>query len=118
MTKGDVSMKRLCSFGLLFIFLMVSGCATVYVTKTAKGYFAPTDPNEVEILIIKPDNSFTELATVTSVNWAPVNMAKMHNSLRTKCAPLGANAVILISSGIDASGQYWASGVAIRYKDK
>ena len=111
-------MKRLYSFGLLFIFLMISGCATVYVTKTAKGYFVPTDPNEVEILIIRPERSFTELATVTSVNWAPVNMAKMHNSLRAKSAPLGANAVILTNSGIANNGWVWASGVAIRYKDK
>ncbi|MDO8662632.1 MAG: hypothetical protein Q7K98_05375 [Candidatus Omnitrophota bacterium] len=110
-------MKKLCSFGLLFIFLMICGCASVYVTKTAKGYFAPTDPDEIEILVIKPDRSFTELATVTTTAWAPANVAKMHNSLRTKSAPLGANAVILIDSGIDYNGRYWASGVAIRYKD-
>lgn len=111
-------MKRLCSFGLLFLFLMVSGCATVYITKTGKGYSAPTDPDEIEILMITPDRGFTELATVTSVNWAPVDIAKMHNSLRAKSAPLGANAVILTNSGIDARGAYFATGVAIRYKDK
>jgi hypothetical protein len=110
-------MKRLCSFGLLFIFLMICGCATVYVTKTAKGYFAPTDPDEIEILVIKPERSFTELATVTSTGWAPANIAKMYNSLRSKSAPLGANAVILTYSGIGYGGYYWASGVAIRYKD-
>jgi hypothetical protein len=41
----------------------------------------------------------------------------MHNSLRAKCAPLGANAVVLGSSGIDYEGYYWASGVAIRFKN-
>ena len=111
-------MKRLCTFGLLFIFLMISGCATVYVTKTGKGYSAPTDPDEVEILMTIPERSFTELATVTSVYWAPVNIAKMHNSLRSKSAPLGANAVILTNSGIAQNGYYWSSGVAIRYKDQ
>ena len=111
-------MKRLCFFGLLFIFLMVSGCATVYVTKTAKGYFAPTDPDEIEILVLRPERSFTELATVTTSCWAPGEVAKMHNSLRAKSAPLGANAVILIASGIAPNGYYWSSGVAIRYKDK
>ncbi len=68
--------------------------------------------------MFKPERGFTELATVTTVNWPPANVAKMHNSLRAKAAPLGANAVILISSGISPNGYYWASGVAVRYNDK
>jgi len=111
-------MKRLYFFGLVFIFLVISGCATVYITKTGKGYFTSTDPDEIEILVLRPERSFTELATVTTSNWAPANVAKMHNSLRAKSAPLGANAIILISSGIAPNGYYWASGVAIRYKDQ
>ncbi|MBM3254186.1 MAG: hypothetical protein FJZ16_08030 [Candidatus Omnitrophica bacterium] len=111
-------MKRIYFLGLVCIFLMICGCATVNVTKTAKGYFSATNPNEIEILMTKPERSFIELATVTTVNWPPGDTAKMHNSLRAKCAPLGANAVVLISSGINNSGLYWASGVAIRYKDQ
>lgn len=110
-------MKKIFCLGLLCVFLTICGCATVYVTKTGKGYFAPTDPDEIEILITKPDRSFTELATVTTQNWATAETAKMYNSLRAKCAPLGANAVILIDSGIAPNGKFWASGVAIRYKD-
>lgn len=110
-------MKKIYFLGLLCIVLMICGCATVTVTKTAKGYFTATDPNEIEILMTKPERSFTELATVTTSNWSPVDAAKMHNSLRSKAAPLGANAVILISSGIAPNGLYWASGVAIRYKE-
>jgi len=110
-------MKKIYFLGLLCMVLMICGCATVNITKTAKGYFAATNPNEIEILVTKPERSFTELATVTTVNWAPGAVAKMHNSLRAKCAPLGANAVILIDSGLNNSGYYWASGVAIRYKD-
>ena len=99
---------------------MSYGCASVTITKTAKGYFAPTDPDEIEILITVPERTnrdFVELATVTTQKWSTKKTAKMHNSLRAKCAPLGANAVILGSSGIDHNGYYWASGVAIRYKD-
>ncbi|MCX5698819.1 MAG: hypothetical protein NTX01_03895 [Candidatus Omnitrophica bacterium] len=110
-------MKKLCFFSLLFIFLMISGCATVYITKTAKGYFTPTDPDEIEILVLKPERSFIELATVSTSGWPPGNIAKMHNSLRTKSAPLGANAVILVDSGINDNLRYWSSGVAIRYRD-
>lgn len=113
-------MKKVCFLGLLCMLLIISGCATVNVTKTAKGYFAPTDPDEIEILVTTPARSFIELATVTTTGWSPGDTAKMHNSLRAKCAPLGANAVILGDSGIipDIGGQrYWSSGVAIRYKD-
>ena len=99
---------------LCVVLLIVSGCATVTVTKTAKGYYTPTDPDEVEILMTTPRTAFVELATVTTQNWPAKSTAKMHNSLRTKCAPLGANAVILGQSGIDNSGYYWTSGVAVR----
>ena len=116
-------MKRRNLIGLsvsCLILLMLFGCATVTVTKTGKGYFKPTDPDEVEILITVPERTtreFIELATVTTQKWSTNDTAKMHNSLRAKCAPLGANAVILGSSGIDNNGDFWASGVAIRYKD-
>jgi hypothetical protein len=87
------------------------------VTKTARGYFEPTNPDEVEILVLVPQHrQLTEIATVTTCKWETRDTAKMHNSLRAKCAPLGANAVILGSSGIDYNGYFWASGVAVRYE--
>ena len=113
-------MKKFYFLGL-GIALMLSGCATVDVTKTAKGFFQPTDPSNVEILMTKPDRKFIEIATVSTSNWAPAETAKMHNSLRAKAAPLGADAVILLSSGITYGGYggyLWSSGVAIRYNDK
>jgi len=110
--------KRIYFLSLLCILLIMGGCATVDVTKTAKGYYAATNPNDVEILMTRPDRSFIELATVTTTGWSTQETAKMHNSLRAKSAPLGANAVILLNSGIDAKRHYWSSGVAIRYKDQ
>ncbi|OHB77890.1 MAG: hypothetical protein A2Z25_07950 [Planctomycetes bacterium RBG_16_55_9] len=110
-------MKKICLFGTCGILLIVWGCASVTVTKTGKGYFPATDPDEVEILMTVPQREFIEIATVTTQEWETKATAKMHNSLRAKCAPLGANAVILRDSGIDPSGLFWANGVAIRYKD-
>ena len=110
-------MKKMCLYSMSCVLLMACGCASVTVTKTAKGYFPPTDPDEVEILVTIPDREFIELATVTTQKWSTRATAKMHNSLRAKCAPLGANAVVLGSSGIDYNGYFWASGVAIRFKD-
>ena len=92
------------------------GCATVDVTKTAKGYFPPTNPNDVEILMTVPVRPFVELGTVTVQNVRANDEAKMHNAIRAKAAPLGANAVILQNQGINPNGRRWAIGVAIHYK--
>lgn len=91
------------------------GCATVDVTKTGKGYFPPSNPNNVDILMTVPPRSFVELGTVTVQNFKAQEEAKMHNAVRAKAAPLGANAVILQSQGINPNGQRWAIGVAIHY---
>ena len=102
---------------LAVVFLGVfTSCASVNVTKTAKGYFEPTDADEVEILMTVPSRPFTELATVSTRNWSTSAEAKMHNALRTKAAPIGANAVIIRDTGVDYNGYYWANGVAIRYQ--
>ena len=110
-------MKKMLALCLFGIFLTTIGCASVYVTKTGQGYFEPTNPNEVEILVTVPQRGYTEIATVTTQNWGVRDTAKMHNSLRAKCAPMGADAVILGSSGIDKNGRFWASGVAVSYND-
>lgn len=112
-------MRRvLLSLAIISIFAM-PGCATVDVTKTAKGHFSETKPDDIEILMTKPDRQYTELATVSTTKWNPKDTAKMHNALRAKTAPLGANAVIIMASGIvpASMGQQhmWTNGVAIRY---
>lgn len=103
------------------VFFALVGCATVDVTKTAKGFFNPTNPNDVEILVTRPEKSYVELGTVTVTGFKAHETAKMHNAIRAKAAPLGANAVILTSEGIIKGGWFsgkhrWATGVAIRYK--
>ncbi len=95
---------------------LLVGCQTVDVTKTAKGSFAPTKPAEVEILRTRPDRKYLELATVTTNGHSPSSEAKMHNALREKTAPFGANAVILIDSGVNPDGKLWSRGVAIRWE--
>ncbi len=108
-------------FGLFAaLILSVSGCATVHVTKTGIGFHEPTIPGKVDILMTIPKREFVELATVTSSNWKLHQTAKMHNSMRTKSAPLGANAVIIAASGVVGRGggaRMWTTGVAIRYTD-
>ena len=77
-------MKRVYYLGISCLLLIASGCASVTVTKTAKGYFPPTDPDEVEILVTVPqDRGFIELATVTTQKWSTSATAKMHNSFLT-----------------------------------
>jgi hypothetical protein len=104
---------------VIFAVSLCGGCATVDVTKTSKGVYTATNPNEVEILTVAPkDRQFVELATVSTTKWSPSDTAKMHNALRSKAAPLGADAVVLLNSGIDSyNGYLWATGTAIRYSD-
>jgi hypothetical protein len=102
------------------IFIAITSCATVDVTKTGKGYFSPTDPNDIEILLTIPQRPYVELGTLTVDGYDIQEEAKMHNAIRAKAAPLGANAVIIQNQGILkqgwGGGQRWATGVAIRYK--
>jgi hypothetical protein len=106
---------------LLPIFFLLLGCASVDITKTAKGYYDPTDPNEVEILKTIPNRPYEELGTITALDFNPTDTAVLHNAVRAKVAPLGANAAILTQEGINPNGwgamTRWAMGVAIRYKD-
>jgi hypothetical protein len=95
--------------------ILLTGCAVVDVTKTAKGHYDATNPNDVEILVTRPTRAFEELGTVTASQFAPQETAKMHNAIRSKSAALGANAVILANSGILPNGHQWATGVAIRW---
>lgn len=99
--------------------LFMTGCATVDVTKTAKGFFSSTTPDNVEILMTKIDRDYIELATVSTTNWNPSETAKMHNAMRAKTAALGAHAVLITDSGIIRNGnssKMWTTGVAVRYE--
>ena len=98
--------------------MLITGCAVVDVTKTAKGHYDVTNPNDIEILATRPDRAYEELGTVTASQFMPQQTATMHNAIRSKAAPLGANAVILITTGILPNGRQWANGVAIRWKDQ
>jgi len=104
---------------LALVCWLLAGCAVVDVTKTTKGFYDPTNPNDVEILKTRPDKPYVELGTVTATNFAPSDTAVMHNAIRAKSAALGATAVILTEEGIlpgGFGGRRWAMGVAIRYK--
>lgn len=99
----------ICSLGF------VTGCAVTDVTKTAKGHYDATNPNDVEILFTKPSKPYIELGSVSAAKFQAGQTATMHNAFREKAAALGANAVLILNSGFDGNGMLWATGVAIRY---
>ena len=105
---------------ILVVSAILVGCGSVVdVTKTAKGFFQPTDPNNVEILKTVPTRAYEELGTVTANDFPVNDVAKMHNAIRSKAAALGADAVILTQEGILSgtwSSSRWSIGVAIHYK--
>jgi hypothetical protein len=94
--------------------------AVVNVTQTATGVHQATNPNEVEIIRTRPTRHFEELATVTANRFGVDEAGKMDNALRSKSAPLGADAVLILEEGIvyHGSGYFerWATGIAIRYR--
>jgi hypothetical protein len=94
----------------------ISGCAVVDVTKTAAGFYPPTNPNHVQILKTVPDRKYIELGTVSTTGFRLPETAKMHNAIRTKSAALGADAVILTEEGILPNNTKWATGVAIKFQ--
>jgi hypothetical protein len=111
--------KQIITMLCMVSLLAFAGCASVDVTKTAKGYFTPTKAADMEILKTKPERPYIELGTVTVTGFAPRDIAKMHNAIRTKAAPLGANAIILTDEGMVNDGwsvKRWATGAAIRWQ--
>lgn len=97
----------------------MSGCGMhVDITKTAKGFSTATNPNDVEILMMRPNRPFVELGSVTVFRADPSDIARLHNAIRAKAAPLGADAVVLLTSGLDQNSYLWATGAAIKYQDK
>ncbi len=101
--------------------LFLTACGTVEITKTGRGFHNPTDPNTVDILMTQPKRNYEELGTFQASGFMRSETAVMHNAIRTKVAPLGANAAFITSEGYDADGSgssslRWANGVALRYK--
>lgn len=110
----------LAVFALLQAIFLIACVGTVDVTKTATGFYPPTDPSALEILKTRPSRAYDELGTVMVTNFAVNDTAKMHNAIRAKAAALGANAVILTEEGVTKTGaltQRWATGVAILFKN-
>ena len=109
---------RINAFVVVLVCCILAGCSAVDVTTTAKGFYDPTDPNEVEILKTRPNKPFIDLGTVTATRFSPDDTAKMHNAIRPKASSLEATAVILTEEGMVRGWglERWATGVAIRYQ--
>lgn len=110
---------KLLAAALIAVF--ATGCAGIVdVTKTGQGYFDPVPAARVDILKTKPERSFVELATIDVSGFKPNDTAKMHNAIRTKAGPVGANAVIITDETVTyqpyVGAVKYVSGVAIRYK--
>ena len=99
---------------------VLASCATVHVTKTGSGFYEPVSPASVQILKTKPDRPYTELAVMDISGFNVTDTAKMHNAIRTKAGPIGADAVIITDTSMVPDGwggtTKYASAVAIKYK--
>ena len=111
--RNVVMWNRIIALGIVSVILV--GCQLVSVTKTGKGFYEPTRADDIQVLMTVPNKPFEEIGTISTSMWNPSSEAKMHNALRAKCAPLGADAVVITNSGLDR-GYAWTSGVAICFK--
>jgi hypothetical protein len=74
--------------------------AQALILPRQQGYHDPTSAAEVMSLKTRPERSYEELGVLTVTGFAPSETAKMHNGIRAKAAPLGADAVIITDEGI------------------
>ena len=98
--------------------LTFSSCATVDITKTGEGYHSPKPAATVKILKTRPEAKYAEIGVLNVLGFPARDTAKMHNAIRAKAGPMGADAVIITDVGIVPGGFHgkkYASGVAIRY---
>ncbi len=107
----------------LLVSLFLTGCGTVEITKTGRGFHNPTNPNNVEILMTPPKRSYEELGVFQASNFMRTETAVMHNAIRAKAAELGANAALITADGYNRGSRdyseapmLWAKGVALKYQ--
>jgi hypothetical protein len=92
----------------------------VEVVPTATGVHEAKDPAEIEIIRMPPARSFEKLATVKAHRFRVDKADEMYRALRSKSAPLGADAVVIVDEGVMYAGhgypERWVTGIAIRYR--
>jgi hypothetical protein len=109
-------MKKLISSLALAVTFVVTGCTTVTVTKTAKGFSAPTVPADVEILGTVPnDRKYDQIGIVNANVFGTPETA--YNKIREKASALGANAVFLNSQIPMGNNRTIVTGTAVRFTE-
>lgn len=95
------------------ISIFIAGCSTVTITKTAKGFYEPLSPAEVDVLGTVPKNDYEEIGIVNANVFGTPETA--YNEIRKKASALGANAVIL-NNQIPMGSRVIITGTAIKIK--
>ena len=94
---------------------LVPSCSHVRVTKTGMGIYPPTNPGIIEIRATVPqDRPYDEVAMVSGDVFG-TDSARAYNTIRTKAAQVGADAVILTNQ-TPIGARTIISGAAIKYK--
>ena len=102
----------ICLIAVVFAAL-ITGCSTVTVTKTAKGFHEPVSPAEVDVLGTVPKVDYEEIGIVNANVFGTPETA--YNEIRKKASALGANAVIL-NNQMPLGSRVIITGTAIRRK--
>jgi uncharacterized protein YbjQ (UPF0145 family) len=93
--------------------VFITGCSTVTVTKTSKGFHEAVSPAEVDILGTVPKADYEEIGIVNANVFGSPETA--YNEIRKKASALGANAVIL-NNQVPMGSRVIVTGTAVRMK--
>ncbi|MDB6124418.1 MAG: hypothetical protein JWQ71_3411 [Pedosphaera sp.] len=90
------------------------GCATRDINNNTEQRVM-TDPGRVVILFSKPQKSFVELGTVTTLKSQPRERQSWQTVLREQAGAMGADAVLVDTSTLNNSNTPMVTGTGIRY---
>jgi hypothetical protein len=104
----------------LLLVLIVSGCASsVEVTKLTPESYPASQPAQVEILKIKPDKPYAQIADVSAMQFPNSQSERRYAEMRAKAAKVGADAILITSEQTfrrDFVLYRSVTGVALKWK--
>jgi hypothetical protein len=100
---------------LLLGIALLAGCTTTDKTEIEQERRPPTDPGRVVLLFSRPEKSYAELGTVSTLKVQPDPGQTWQSVLRRQGAWLGADAVLVDTSAFSNPTTPMINGMAIRY---
>ena len=107
-TSMKFTIRYLATFAAAAMLWLTTGCQSVSTTHTQDiggPRFAPSDPNQVQILRTEPTRAHVRLGEVRAEpSDTSVDVTKIEAALRTEAAKLGADAAVVVYDKTQVTG--------------